>query len=130
MAAVTRWVEYSVSATTYPDASNPATYNVGQRAYKEATLSVGDTFTINSSNNKLMLTLMARAHKQSHWLLAQVSTQDLLPKTQQKRYMLLIPMTDTNLHSVNGALIDFGSILEQLEVVLVLPYRVALIPHT
>jgi hypothetical protein len=57
MAAVTRWVEYSVSASPYPSASSPGTYNVGERAYKEATLSVGDTFTINSSNNKLYVNI-------------------------------------------------------------------------
>ena len=57
MAAVTRWVEYSVSATPYPSAAVPATYAIGQRGYKEATLSVGDTFTINSSNNKLQLNI-------------------------------------------------------------------------
>ena len=57
MAAVTRWVEYSVSAAPYPSAAVPATYAIGQRGYKEATLSVGDTFTINSSNNKLYLNI-------------------------------------------------------------------------
>ena len=57
MAAVTRWVEYSVSADGYPNASNPAVFSTGQRGYKEATLSVSDSFTFNASNNKLYLNI-------------------------------------------------------------------------
>jgi hypothetical protein len=54
MAAVTRWTEYSVSATTYVASS----YTRGQRGYKDSTtLTTEDTFTITSSNNKLYVNL-------------------------------------------------------------------------
>ena len=52
MAAVTRWVEYDVGAT-----SSVGGGSQGTRGYKESTLSIGDTFNINNSNNRLYVAL-------------------------------------------------------------------------
>jgi hypothetical protein len=54
MAAVTRWTEYSVDATTYVASS----FTRGERGYKDSTLLTNeDTFTLTSSNNKLYLNM-------------------------------------------------------------------------
>ena len=54
MAAVTRWTEYAVTATTYVASS----FTRGQRGYKDSTLLTNeDSFTITSSNNKLYLNM-------------------------------------------------------------------------
>jgi hypothetical protein len=54
MAAVTRWTEYAVSATTYVASS----FTRGTRGYKDSTLlTTEDTFTLTSSNNKLYLNM-------------------------------------------------------------------------
>lgn len=52
MAAVTRWIEYGVTASGIVGLGDGQS-GLGTRAYSTATSDVGDTFTIGASNNRL-----------------------------------------------------------------------------
>jgi len=55
MAATTRWVEYAVSAEGVISTGGATISGVGTRAWVRANSSVGDSFSLGSSNNKLHL---------------------------------------------------------------------------
>ncbi len=55
MAATTRWVEYSTTASGSASLGGAGQKGLGTRGYSLATASVGDTFTIGSNNNKLYI---------------------------------------------------------------------------
>ena len=56
MAATTRWVEYTVSAAGVISTGGATVSGIGTRAYAQANSSVGDSFSIGSSNNRLYMT--------------------------------------------------------------------------
>jgi len=55
MAATTRWVSYAVSAEGVISTGGATISGVGTRGYVQANSSVGDSFSIGSSNNQLHL---------------------------------------------------------------------------
>lgn len=57
MAAVTRWVEYLTSAEGSYGTGEAGVYGAGTQGRRLATASVGDSFNIGSTNNRLYLTL-------------------------------------------------------------------------
>jgi len=54
-AAITRWVQYAVSAAGEISTGGATISGVGTRAWVQANSSVGDSFTIGSANNRLTL---------------------------------------------------------------------------
>ncbi len=55
MAAVTRWVQYDVSAAGVPATGGTTIGGVGQRGFYYATAPVGDSFNIGTTNNRLWI---------------------------------------------------------------------------
>ena len=53
MAATTRWVQYDVAETGVAGTGGSTNYGRGTRGYSLATASVGDSFSIGTSNNRL-----------------------------------------------------------------------------
>ena len=56
MAATTKWTEYAISSTGRAGDGDGES-GLGTRAFSLATTSVGDTFTIGSSNNVLYFSI-------------------------------------------------------------------------
>lgn len=57
MAAITRWVEYPVSAEGVISTGGATVSGLGTRGYVTANSSVGDSFSIGSANNRLYIDL-------------------------------------------------------------------------
>lgn len=57
MAAVTRWVQYDVTAAGTAGTGGGTNYGRGTKGYSIATASVGDDFDIGTSNNRLYITI-------------------------------------------------------------------------
>ena len=57
MAAVTRWVQYPITAEGVVSTGGVTVSGLGTRGYAQANSSVGDSFDIGSSNNRLYINL-------------------------------------------------------------------------
>jgi len=55
MAAVTRWVQYAISGEGVISTGGATVSGLGTRAYSQANSSVGDSFDIGTSNNRLYI---------------------------------------------------------------------------